>query len=481
MKRSILLIVTLLQIVLVSAQSYSLSELLEITGERSIFRQQAEATRQIARHSEAFTQTLFKPSLALNIKAPNYIKSSREIIQPDGSIRFQSVSQNNASIGLRLNQQITATGGTVFVQSDLQRFDDFSNDISSYNGIPLRVGFFQPIKGINPLKWTKRIAPLLLSEAERQYVIDREQIHVNTCALFFDLLMAQEQRTIVRSNLQSTERLIDIANERNNVGKISKSDLLQLQLELKTMQRQLAQTDFSIHQKSVEISTLMSNNASDTISVSLPDLPDTDLIIDASKALNAARQNRPELVKYQRQQLEAQRDVQQAKADYGVGVDIFASYGLARGSNKISEVYTDPISEQQLQVGISVPLLDWGKKKNAVAIARTNEKLMAQTIQQEQLRMDNEILAAIATFHQWQEDIDTQQEISDLAQQRYQIANDRYLLGNISITDLTIAQREKDQAQLNYIQSLRAYWTSYYQLRALTAHDFITDQPIFYN
>ena len=40
------------------------------------------------------------------------------------------------------------------------------------------------------------------------------------------------------------------------------------------------------------------------------------------------------------------------------------------------------------------------------------------------------------------------------------------------------AQTEKDQAILQYVQSLRGYWTSYYRLRRLTLYDFERGAPI---
>ena len=61
--------------------------------------------------------------------------------------------------------------------------------------------------------------------------------------------------------------------------------------------------------------------------------------------------------------------------------------------------------------------------------------------------------------------------IMDKADERFIISNERYVLGNIDITNLTLAQREKDQAKRNYINALKAYWGNYFQLRLLTGFD----------
>jgi hypothetical protein len=40
--------------------------------------------------------------------------------------------------------------------------------------------------------------------------------------------------------------------------------------------------------------------------------------------------------------------------------------------------------------------------------------------------------------------------------------------------------REKDEAKRSYLQALKSFWTSYYDLRRLTLYDFI-DRKYLYN
>jgi len=63
-------------------------------------------------------------------------------------------------------------------------------------------------------------------------------------------------------------------------------------------------------------------------------------------------------------------------------------------------------------------------------------------------------------------------EADSIASEKYQIAKDRYVLGNLSVTDLSIAFTEKDQAKRDYISALRDFWGAYYQLRYLSLYDF---------
>ncbi|MEM6647605.1 MAG: TolC family protein, partial [Bacteroidota bacterium] len=58
-------------------------------------------------------------------------------------------------------------------------------------------------------------------------------------------------------------------------------------------------------------------------------------------------------------------------------------------------------------------------------------------------------------------------------------ARNRYSIGSIDITELFNAQQAKDSARRAYIQELRSFWVSYFQLRRLTLYDFATGQRLF--
>jgi outer membrane protein TolC len=72
------------------------------------------------------------------------------------------------------------------------------------------------------------------------------------------------------------------------------------------------------------------------------------------------------------------------------------------------------------------------------------------------------------------------EEADNIASEKYQIAKDRYILGNLSITDLSIAFTEKDQAKRDYIFALRDFWGSYYRIRYLSLYDFEINRKIDY-
>jgi outer membrane protein len=71
-------------------------------------------------------------------------------------------------------------------------------------------------------------------------------------------------------------------------------------------------------------------------------------------------------------------------------------------------------------------------------------------------------------------------QADSIASEKYKIARERYVLGDLSITELSIAFNENDQAKRDYVASLRDFWGAYYQLRSLSLYDFERKQKITY-
>jgi len=65
-----------------------------------------------------------------------------------------------------------------------------------------------------------------------------------------------------------------------------------------------------------------------------------------------------------------------------------------------------------------------------------------------------------------------------IAQKRYEVARQRYIAGKISVTDLNLANTERDLARRDYLASLRSFWINYYNIRKITLYDFREDRPI---
>ncbi|MEM1219129.1 MAG: TolC family protein [Bacteroidota bacterium] len=450
----------------------SLQGLLQYTQSQTLSELEADIRLQQARSRFDNFVASRRPQVNGYADLPNFIRSFSETTQPNGSITFNPISYNNSSVGLSVEQAITVTGGTVFLQSDLQRFDDFQSNGRLYNGIPARLGIVQPLFAFNPWKWDKQIEPLRLEESKSVYVQNKQIAKQEIGRFFLALLLAHNEYQIAASNRQNSRELLKIAQERYDLGKISRRDLLQLQLESTTAERNVLSAGQVWEQASADLQVLFGIPLpKDRLVPELP-LVLPSLELDPTTVGKMAAQQNPSLITSERQLLEADREVARAKRENGFQMDLFASVGLAGSSMQLQEVYTQAMDEEVVRLQVNIPILDWGQRRNSTQIAQAQSTFLQRKLQQDRLLIEIQAEQTARQFNRLETEMELAGEIKDLAEEQYSISKNSYLLGAISLSELTLSQTAKDAAVRQYMQSLRSYWSTYLDLQTQTLYDF---------
>lgn len=421
----------------------------------------------------------YKPQLTLSGSVPSFSRQFSPITQEDGSIVFRSLSQNYSTVGLDLRQTIAATGAQIFVSSELQRFDNFETDFSSYNGVPFSIGISQPIFAFNQLKWDRKIEPLRYEESQKQYNEDFEQVAMQANGLFFNLLLAQVSLELAEKNLANNDTIYKIAEGRYQLGKIAENELLQLELNLITSKQQVSQAKLDLETSTLNLNTYIGEGENQSLRLIEPkEIP--EFSVDSDKALEEAKKNRQRYLSFKRQTIEAERDVARAKGETGLNMDLTGNFGLSQSASDIPGIYQDPQNQQNIRLGFSIPIMDFGRQKARVKTALANQELVKSTIEQEENNFEQEIYVKVKQFPILKQRLEAAIRADEVAAKRYEIAQNRYLVSKISITDLNIALQEKDRAKQNYLQAMRDFWNAYYEIRMITLYDFEKNQPIGY-
>ncbi|MCG8702259.1 MAG: TolC family protein, partial [Bacteroidales bacterium] len=204
-----------------------------------------------------------------------------------------------------------------------------------------------------------------------------------------------------------------------------------------------------------------------------------DFDVDLNVALEQARINRPEILQYEREKLQAQKELKKAKANSGLNADLVVEYGLESQPEELYEAFNNVGSKQQLNVRMSIPILDWGRAKSQKNKALANLELVEYNTEQDLINFEQEIITHVNSFIQSKNQVKLAKRADEIGRKRYEVAKNRYMIGNISITDINIASQEKDAAKKSYIQALNNYWMAYYKLRKLTLYDFRFNQLIY--
>ncbi len=452
-------------------------------------RSQSPASRQAETRKEnrywfyRYYRTNFNPQLRLNGNLP-YNKKVSQAPLSDGTFNYAKVNQFNSFMNLGLEQPIPWTAGMISVNSSLGYFNNYNHDPESlspkeqWSGTVMSIALTQPLFSFNQLRWDRKTEPLRYEESKREFVEQLEFVSAEAVSRFFNVLQQQINLQIAQFNLANNDTIYKIEQGRYNIGTTSEDKLLQVELQLLRSRQDVAQARLELETARLQLASYVGLKEDiKSVELTLPEII-PDFQVDVDEALEYARKNRAAFIAFERRRIEADREVAQARGERWQS-ELTAAYGLNNNGLILNDIYLQPTEQQQFNLTLSVPVLDWGRNKSRMRTAIANKKYNDYVIAQEQVNFEQEIMTKVRQFEMLRLQIEITKKSDEVATQRYNVAQNRYLIGKIDITNLNIALREKDDAKRSYIQALRDFWVAYYDLRRLTLYDFANGQLLY--
>ena len=462
----------------------SAQEAMELTLQQTIRHAQEQSPdAQSARHSfrssywnYRYYRANYLPNLTLTSN-PYLDRAINKVTLGDGSVKFVEQNLLASDLTLSLTQNVPWTGGTFFVETSAQRIDLFSDNSHSYQTSPVNIGYRQSLFGHNSLKWDRRIEPVRYREARKRYVETLELVAAAATQKFFALATAQSNYEIACTNYANADTLYIYARGRYDIGTISENEMLQLEINKLTEETNRMNARIEVDNAMQELRSYLGIQQDVDLKVRIEDFV-PDLQIDLNEALLLAAQNSPDIENMQRRRLESESAVSQARANAGLKADIYLRFGLTQTADRWKNAWRNPMDQQYVSLSVSLPILDWGRGKGQVRVAKSNRDLVQTQVEQDKTDFDLNIRKLVKQFNLQAQRVHIAARTDTTAQRRADVARRLYLLGQSTILDLNASITEKDSARRNYVTALYDYWSLYYTLRSLTLYDFGQGRPL---
>jgi outer membrane protein TolC len=319
--------------------------------------------------------------------------------------------------------------------------------------------------------------PLQYEESKREFVEELEFISQNAADYFFQVLRSQIDEQIAQFNLANNDTIYKIEQGRYNIGTTSLDKLLQVELQLLKSKQDVAQARINIENASLNLRIYIGLKNDEKFELTLPEnIPLFNVTYD--DALRFARQNRAAYISFERRRIEAESEVAQARGRR-FSTNLTASYGLNNAAPVLGDLYQNPQQQQQFNVGFNIPVFNWGRNKASMQTAYANKRLNDYIIAQDEVNFEQAIATQVRQFELLRLQLEITKKSDEVAQERYNVAQNRYLIGKIDITNLNIALTEKDNAKRSYLEALRLFWVSHFNLRRLTLYDFASSTLLY--
>jgi outer membrane protein len=414
------------------------------------------------------------PSLNLYGDFMSFDRSLQLLQDPqNGKMRYVSSNNLQNSLGLFLGQNITFTGGTLRLYSDLSRIDEFGNNTGrTYYSQPVTLSYSQPLMAYNSFKWDKLISPKEYEKAKRVYLESMEKVTSLAVQYYFALMQARKSYDIAVSNFENTSKMFAVAKERMKIGSVTREDYLQLELKTLSDSTAINDNDIKVREAQMNLNSLLGlGEKADVVPVVSDDLPDLSLSFD--QVLDKAMANSSFNLDNEINILNAQSAIAKAKAQRGASVTLAAKFGLSHSADAFRETYQNLLDQEVVGLTFSIPIFDWGMGKGRVKKAEAATEVVKAQVEQAQNDYRKKIFTAVGQFNNQRQQCYVSKRASEISTERYSLMMERFRNGGISVTELITAQNENQTAVQKYLTDLGNYWTYYYALRQLTLFDFI--------
>ena len=483
MKKSLLILFTFhFSLLTLSAQQkvvLDLDRTVRLATDSSLSAQKNQSVYDASRYRYLSWQASRKPQFALESTPAMYQRymTQRYLSYEDiDEYRQQRLFYSQA--GITATQTMERWGGHFYGSTQFGYLRTFGEqNQTQFMTIPVAVGYKQELLFYNPLKWARQIEPLKLERAEKELIYGIETTSEQAVGKFFALALAQDQQRMAEEYLASCDTIYAIAERRYKIASISKAELSILELEKTNARTSLANARIARSRAIQELATYLGMDRSTEIDLIIPSVVGT-LNIDAAEAIALARENNPKYLESRQATAEARREAEKAKVEKNLSVSLDASIGLNQVADNFGDAYRHLLSQDMATVTLTIPLKDWGKRKNAYLAARSTVNTAERTEQETARDVELDVALTVAEFNERQAIVENARQALTIAEDAYAQTLQQFIRAQADAYSLSVAQSHWQTARQNHITSLQNYWLAYYHLRRLTLYDYQHRQTI---
>ena len=409
----------------------------------------------------------------------NYDRSLTLLQSPDdGTMRYVSSHNLQNGIGLQAKQNITFTGGTLYIYTDLNRIDQFGMDRSvSWYAQPITISYQQPLFSYNQFKWDKLIEPKEYEKGKRAYLESMEKITADSVTAYFDLLLAQQNEEMSMTNYANTKKMHRVAAERMKLGTVTRDEYLQLELRMLNDSISINENAIKVREAQMLLNSLLGLDESSQL-VPVLDEHIPEVFLNYEMVLDKTLANSSFELENELSLLNAQAAVKKAKAQRGITMGFNARFGLSKSDPTLAGTYLNPLDQEVFGLSFSVPIFDWGEGKGRIQKAKAAEEVVKAQVRQNENDFRRTIFTAVGQFNNQRQQCIVSRRAASIAAERYGLIMDKFRAGSATVLELNTAQTENDNARKQYVQDISNFWNYYYTLRRYTLYDFILDEDI---
>lgn len=287
----------------------------------------------------------------------------------------------------------------------------------------------------------------------------KEQIVYESKQAYLQLQLAYDAQKVLQESLLTTKSMYKFTNDRYVQGLLQKSDLLNVEVQIKTIETNLAEIKSNIRNASDHISLLMNKPTGVVYHVETPITSiDTRLAVDTLSA------NRSDFRAMEIAIESAGLMIKSSKMSYLPKLNAFGNYQL---HDKTMLGFGSGAYLAGVQ--LSWDIFKGNSTKNKIATQTLERNKMAEELTNQKEESRVELNTTYRQFEDAAFKIQQQQSAVDQANEALRIIQNRYQQGLVNTTDVLMAQTQLSQQKLAFTQAMFSRNVSLAYLEFLTS------------
>lgn len=453
-------------------QAQNLQEMITIAKKQSLDATYIEHKKKNAELAYKYYRKDFLPEIKLTSIPMRYSSDVVERYSYDDDRTVYRAQQSlYSATNVMLKQNVSFLGGYVYMESDLRYYRTLQNETSQFISVPFRIGYNQNLIGYNPYKWTKKNEQLNLTLNQKETVSELEQVAIETINRYFTIVILSEQLKHARMKYSTCDSLYQRGIYRKKLGGIDNCDLYELEIEKNKSETEIIELKSKIETEKLSFAKFLQLTDTTLFHFEVPTNV-RDINVPLSKAQSLALENSSVILNCRRAKIQNEQAEAKAKAQRFLEASVSVNVGWHQVADNFKGVYKNLLNEQSALINVSIPLVDFGRRKTQLAQIRENIEL---DIINEQKAADNvidEVVERVSYMTINRRKVRSAAETYELAQMFYKETLELYKLGRNTFSKVCEALIRQKMALADYYNAMRDYWINYYELRRMTLYDF---------
>lgn len=421
-------------------------------------------------------QQKIKPRVNLNAILPNLSRSIEARPLPDGRDAFVNRSTMYNNIGLEITDQIPGLNASWYFSSRIERLDVFKtsqfSSTHTYFFTPISFGINLNIFSFNELEWEREEINLRNRVLSLEQAETRERVSIKALEYFSNCFQSQELLKITNQQIKEIDNLILIKKRLNELGTVSRTEILQLQLQRQNLEDNYAQIEIEF--KNAKRILL------DYISLDYNELPVQFIYpnkwqpvsINIDQVIVKATQNPYLLARQKLSNRRLHTELERTQKNTGITITLDASLGLNKSDDSLSGIFEGLLDREIISALFKIPIAD-GKPR------RIKEQIISEEIYQQKLEINEELkevkrmaISAVEEYNRLIQRIASSQSARQISTEIYELTRAQFLAGNVAYANLSLVINDRNLAESSYYSTVFGAIIKYFEIRRMCLYDF---------